>query len=51
MELRRSIGYVFQAIGLFPHITVEENANILIEPDRNRSDFTYVRYRGDLGKG
>ena len=25
IELRRSIGYVFQGIGLFPHMTVEEN--------------------------
>ncbi|MFO7870011.1 MAG: ATP-binding cassette domain-containing protein [Kiritimatiellia bacterium] len=25
VELRRSIGYVFQGIGLFPHMTVEEN--------------------------
>ncbi len=24
-ELRRSIGYVFQGIGLFPHLTVAEN--------------------------
>ena len=26
VELRRSIGYVFQEIGLFPHLTVAENA-------------------------
>ena len=26
--LRRSIGYVFQKVGLFPHMTVEENAAI-----------------------
>ena len=25
VTLRRSIGYVFQGIGLFPHFTVEEN--------------------------
>lgn len=29
VELRRSIGYVFQGIGLFPHLTVEENAGIV----------------------
>ena len=29
VELRRSIGYVFQAIGLFPHMTVRENVSIL----------------------
>jgi len=28
VELRRSIGYVFQAIGLFPHMTVAENVGI-----------------------
>ena len=29
VELRRSIGYVFQDIGLFPHFTVRENAGIV----------------------
>ncbi len=29
VELRRSIGYVFQAIGLFPHMTVAENVGII----------------------
>lgn len=29
VELRRSIGYVFQGIGLFPHMTVEENIGII----------------------
>lgn len=28
--LRRSIGYVFQNIGLFPHMTVEENITIVL---------------------
>jgi len=27
--LRRGIGYVFQAIGLFPHMTVEENVGMV----------------------
>ncbi len=27
-ELRRSVGYVFQGIGLFPHLTVAENIGI-----------------------
>lgn len=30
VELRRSIGYVFQRIGLFPHMTVEENAGVVL---------------------
>jgi osmoprotectant transport system ATP-binding protein len=29
LELRRSIGYVFQDIGLFPHMTVRQNAAIV----------------------
>ncbi len=29
IELRRSIGYVFQGIGLFPHMTVQENIAIV----------------------
>jgi len=29
VELRRSIGYVFQGIGLFPHLTVRENVEIV----------------------
>lgn len=29
VELRRSIGYVFQGIGLFPHLTIEENVEIV----------------------
>ena len=28
VELRRSMGFVFQAVGLFPHLTVEENIAI-----------------------
>jgi len=39
IELRRSIGYVFQGIGLFPHMSVQENVGITPEllgwePDR-----------------
>ncbi|KQX48933.1 MULTISPECIES: ABC transporter ATP-binding protein [unclassified Paenibacillus] len=29
VELRRSIGYVIQQIGLFPHMTIEENISIV----------------------
>jgi osmoprotectant transport system ATP-binding protein len=30
IALRRSIGYVFQGIGLFPHMTVEENISVIL---------------------
>jgi len=29
VELRRQIGYVFQGIGLFPHMTVEQNVELV----------------------
>lgn len=29
IELRRTIGYVFQGIGLFPHMTVEQNIGLV----------------------
>lgn len=29
VELRRSIGYVFQGIGLFPHMTIAENIGVV----------------------
>jgi osmoprotectant transport system ATP-binding protein len=30
VELRRSIGYVFQGIGLFPHLTIEANVAVVL---------------------
>jgi osmoprotectant transport system ATP-binding protein len=40
VELRRQIGYVFQGIGLFPHMTVEQNVEIVPRllgwPNRSR---------------
>ncbi|MFQ6104898.1 MAG: ABC transporter ATP-binding protein [Candidatus Glassbacteria bacterium] len=42
VELRRSIGYVFQGIGLFPHMTIEENVSIVLRllgiPQTKRRD-------------
>jgi len=29
IELRRSVGYVFQGIGLFPHMTVRQNVEVI----------------------
>lgn len=37
-ELRRRIGYVFQGIGLFPHLTVAENIGITPQLLRWRAD-------------
>lgn len=31
VDLRRRIGYVFQGIGLFPHLTIAENAGVVPE--------------------
>ena len=31
VELRRSIGYVIQRIGLIPHMTIEENIALVPE--------------------
>ncbi len=30
VALRRSIGYVFQGIGLFPHMTIEQNVTVVL---------------------
>jgi osmoprotectant transport system ATP-binding protein len=42
ITLRRSIGYVFQGIGLFPHMTVEENISVVLRllgrPKRERQE-------------
>ena len=34
IQLRRRIGYVFQDVGLFPHMTVEENVSIVPRLER-----------------
>jgi osmoprotectant transport system ATP-binding protein len=42
IALRRSIGYVFQGIGLFPHMTVQENVSVVLRlqgrPQKERKD-------------
>ena len=47
MQLRRSIGYVIQQIGLFPHMTIRENIALVprlmkkpIEERNNKSGRT-----------
>lgn len=42
-ELRRSIGYVFQGVGLFPHLTVGENVGVV--PRLQGWDATRIRTR------
>src|SRR6202171_1522570 len=42
IQLRRRIGYVFQDVGLFPHMTVEDNISVVPRleqwaPDRARA--------------
>jgi len=34
VQLRRLIGYVFQGVGLFPHMTVEENVSIVLRLEK-----------------
>lgn len=42
--LRRSFfGYVFQKIGLFPHMTVKENIDIVLSLDKKPSEFRQKR--------
>ena len=39
IELRRSIGYVIQQTGLFPHLTIKENIEIIPNGEKeNRSE-------------
>ena len=45
VQLRRSIGYVFQGIGLFPHMTIRENVGIVPRllgwsPEKRRAEAT-----------
>lgn len=37
IELRRSIGYVIQGVGLFPHMNIEKNIAYVINLTKNRS--------------
>ena len=44
-RLRRRIGYVIQEIGLFPHMTIEENVGLLPRLERWPNDRTTTRVR------
>ncbi len=45
IRLRRSMGYVFQNIGLFPHMTIAENIAILLRLERRPIEERRVRVR------
>lgn len=43
VELRRSIGYVIQSIGLFPHMTIEDNIGYVLSLTRQKPDVIKAR--------
>jgi osmoprotectant transport system ATP-binding protein len=43
IALRRHVGYVFQDIGLFPHMTIEENVSIVPRLERWPAPRTHAR--------
>jgi len=43
IALRRNIGYVIQQIGLFPHMTIEDNINYVLTLKKINSDYKYDR--------
>ncbi len=45
INLRRSIGYVFQNIGLFPHMTAAENIAILLRLQKKSSKYIKSRVK------
>ena len=45
IKLRRSIGYVFQNIGLFPHMTAAENIAILLRLQKKSSKYIKSRVK------
>jgi len=44
IQLRRSIGYVIQEVGLFPHLTVRENVCLVPQLENWAADRIYSRY-------
>src|SRR5205814_2430125 len=48
IRLRRRIGYVFQDVGLFPHMTVEDNVAVVPRLERWPVDRSRARVRALL---
>lgn len=44
-ELRRNIGYVIQSIGLFPHMTIEENIGYVLSLTKQDSSLIQKRVK------
>lgn len=42
-ELRRSMGYAFQGVGLFPHMTVYENITLLMQLEKHSDEQCMLR--------
>jgi len=45
VTLRRKIGYAFQRIGLFPHMTVEENITVVMRLEKQEKSLCHARAR------
>ena len=45
VELRRNIGYVIQQIGLFPHMTIEDNISVVPRLKRREKEKSYWKDR------
>jgi osmoprotectant transport system ATP-binding protein len=43
IQLRRRVGYVFQDVGLFPHMSIEENIGIVPRLERWRAERMHAR--------
>lgn len=43
-ELRRSMGYMMQKVGLFPHMTCLENIILPFELSKQKPDYEYISY-------
>ena len=49
IDLRRNIGYVIQQIGLFPHMTIEDNINYVLTLKKSKMDYKSNRAKELIG--